>query len=384
MGKNSKFNIINPDIIRSGERERKRLKQKIKKHIKDNLEKYIIDQSFIGRKGKKLYKIPLKGLRIPKFVHDWGKGGGVGQGDGDADGKGQPKPGDGKGKAGNKPGQHTLDAEFTAEELAKILAEKLELPSIEERGKKKIVNEHVKFNDLRRVGPEATVDIRRTVKNSILRNIAEGNYDPDKDEYPPISIKKEDKRHRIWEKVYEKKAAAVIILMMDVSGSMGDVQKEIVKTEMFWIETFLKTQYDGLEVVYIVHDTEAHEVDRESFYKIKESGGTNISSAYKLAAEIIKTKYSPNEWNIYPFHFSDGDNWNSDNEQALKILEKSILPVANMFCYGQVESRYGSGEFKKVLEKNFKEKINESIIISIIKNKKAILNSIKEFLGKGK
>ncbi|MCK5687443.1 DUF444 family protein [bacterium] len=371
-------------MIRSGERERKRLKEKIKDHVKDNLERYIVDQSFIGRKGKKLYKIPLKGLRVPKFVHDWEKGGGVGQGEGDGEGEGKPVPGDGKDGAGNKPGQHSLEAEFTAEELAKILAEKLELPNIEERGKKKIVNEHIRFNDLRRVGPEATVDIRRTVKNSILRNIAEGNYDPEKDEYPPIDIKREDKRHRIWEKVFEKKAAAVIVLMMDVSGSMGDTQKDIVKTEMFWIETFLHSQYDGLEVVYIVHDTEAREVDRDSFYRIRESGGTNISSAYNLAAKIIEERYPVHEWNIYPFHFSDGDNWNSDNSVATELLTGKILPVSNMFCYGQVESRYGSGEFKKILENGFKDQLGEKLIISVIKNKKGILKSIKEFLGKGK
>ncbi len=90
-----------------------------------------------------------------------------------------------------------------------------------------------------------------------------------------------------------------------------------------------------------------------------------------------------NEWNVYPFHFSDGDNWSSeDTRLCLKILSEFFLPKANVFCYGQVESKYGSGQFLKDLQKEFPS--DERIILSQIESKDKILDSIRDFLGKGK
>ena len=131
--------------------------------------------------------------------------------------------------------------------------------------------------------------------------------------------------------------------MMDVSGSMGDEQKEIVRIESFWIDTWLRHQYKGLETRYIIHDAVAREVDRDTFFHTRESGGTMISSAYKLCQEIIDADYPPGGWNIYPFHFSDGDNWSADDTRlCIELLKNDILPGVNLFAYGQVESPYGS------------------------------------------
>ena len=142
--------------------------------------------------------------------------------------------------------------------------------------------------------------------------------------------------------------------MMDVSGSMGDEQKEIVRIESFWIDTWLTKQYKGLETRFIIHDAVAREVDRDTFFHTRESGGTMISSAYKLCAQIIDDDYPPDEWNIYPFHFSDGDNWSMDDTLAcVELLKKKLLPRVNMFAYGQVESPYGSGQFIKDLREHF-------------------------------
>jgi len=168
-----------------------------------------------------------------------------------------------------------------------------------------------------------------------------------------------------------------------VSGSMGDEQKEIVRIESFWIDTWLRSQYKHIESRYIIHDAVATEVDQETFYSTRESGGTKISSAYKLCQEIIDRHYPPDDWNIYPFHFSDGDNWGGgDTKECIRILREAILPKSNLFCYGQVESPYGSGQFIKDLDKNFAEADN--LLTSQIKDREAIYASIKDFLGKGK
>ena len=166
-------------------------------------------------------------------------------------------------------------------------------------------------------------------------------------------------------------------------NSMGNEQKEIVRIETFWIDTWLRSQYSNIDARYIIHDAVAREVDRETFFHTRESGGTIISSAYKLCLKIIEEQYNLDEWNIYPFHFSDGDNWSgNDTEECLKLLEEKFFPLSNVFCYGQVESEYGSGQFLKDLSARFPS--HEQLIVSKIPNKEAVVGSIKDFLGKGK
>jgi uncharacterized sporulation protein YeaH/YhbH (DUF444 family) len=168
-----------------------------------------------------------------------------------------------------------------------------------------------------------------------------------------------------------------------VSGSMTDEQKEIVRVEAFWLDTWLRSQYDGLETRYIIHDAAAKEVDEHTFYHTRESGGTRISSAYRVCAELIDKQFPASDWNVYCFQFSDGDNWGEDNQLSFKLLAEEILPHVNMFCYGQVESPYGSGEYLRTLEEHFGDD-HETLVLSEIHDKEAIYDSIKLFLGKGK
>jgi len=163
---------------------------------------------------------------------------------------------------------------------------------------------------------------------------------------------------------------------------MTDEQKEIVRIEAFWIDTWIKAHYQGVENVYIVHDAVAHLVDEHTFYHTRESGGTKISSAYSLADKLITTKYPPDQWNIYAFHFSDGDNWGDDIPHCIEILTEKLLPKVNLFGYGQVESPYGSGEFYEYVHEMLGERDN--VVCSRIPDRDAILGSIKEFLGTGR
>ena len=164
---------------------------------------------------------------------------------------------------------------------------------------------------------------------------------------------------------------------------LADMQKEIVRIESFWIDTWLQSQYHGVISRYIIHDAMAKEVDRDTFFKTRESGGTMISSAYKLCAKMIDDEYPADRWNIYPFHFSDGDNWSvDDTHTCVELMKNDVLPNVNLFCYGQVESPYGSGQFIKDLGEHFDE--DDRVVTSEIKGKDAIMDSIKEFLGKGR
>jgi sporulation protein YhbH len=369
-------------MVRRIEKDNTRFKQIVRGRIKKELRKYITRGELIGRKGKNLVSIPLPQIDIPRFRYGQKQTGGVGQGDGDIGTPiaGDPKqPGAGNG-AGEQPGEHILEVDVELSELAKILGEELELPRIEPRGKKSISSAKERYTGIHRAGPESLRHFKRTYKEALKRQIATGAYDPAEPVIIPI---REDKRYRSWKVIHQPESNAVIIYMMDVSGSMGYEQKEIVRIESFWIDTWLRSQYRNIESRYIVHDATAKEVDQHTFFHIRESGGTKISSAYELAERLIDERFPPEEWNIYLFHFSDGDNWGGDDtRKCIQLLEQSLVPKANLFCYGQVKSAYGSGQFIKDLRGHFKE--HESVILSEIGSRDEIYDSIKAFLGKGR
>ncbi len=370
-------------MVYSIKRDHARFRAIVKGKIKQDLKKYITHGDMIARRGKDRVSIPLPQIEIPRFRFGDNQGGGTGQGKGnpgDPIGQGEEQ-GQEAGQAGNKPGEHQLEVEFTLKELAEILGEELELPKIEPRGHKTVKSKSDRYTGIARQGPNSLRSFKRTFREALKRQVIAKSYNPDNPIIIPI---RDDMRFRSWKTSVRYENDAVIIYMMDVSGSMGDEQKEIVRTEAFWIDTWLRSQYKGIETRYIIHDATAREVDEDTFYRTRESGGTLISSAYKLCMNIIEKEYPPSEWNIYPFHFSDGDNWSGDDTRVcMDILKNELMPMSNVFCYGQVESRYGSGQFYKDLLGFFGEN-EDSLILSRIENKEGILQSIKEFLGKGK
>ena len=171
--------------------------------------------------------------------------------------------------------------------------------------------------------------------------------------------------------------------MMDVSGSMTDEQKEIVRIEAFWIDTWLKAHYQGIETVYIIHDAvgpggrRAHVLPHARERRHED----------QLGLQAVRTRSSTRatrrtQWNVYAFHFSDGDNWGDDIPKCIELLTEKLLPKLNLFGYGQVESPYGSGEFFEYIHELLDE--HENVVVSRIPDREAILGSIKEFLKTGR
>jgi uncharacterized sporulation protein YeaH/YhbH (DUF444 family) len=360
------------------ERDHQRFRKIVRGKVKSNLSKYISRGEMIGKKGKDLVSIPLPQIEPPQFRYGQKGSGGAGQGDGDVgQALGPPQPGRGNG-AGDQPGGHILEVELSMEELAAILGEELSLPRIEPRGKKNIVTTRDKYTGIRQAGPESLRHFKRTFKRALKRQISSQVYDPERPIVVPI---REDKQYRSWKEIQKPESIAVICYMLDVSGSMTDEQKEIVRIEAFWIDTWIKAHYKGVENVYIIHDAAAQEVDEHTFYHTRESGGTKISAAYELCDKIVAARYPPDAWNIYAFHFSDGDNWGDDIPHCLELLKDKLLPKLNLFGYGQVESPYGSGEFYEHVNELSDRK---NVVCSRIPDREAILGSIKEFLGTGR
>ena len=358
-------------------KDHRRFRQIIKGKIREDLRKFLTRGELIGREGNKAISIPVRGVDIPRFRYGDNDDTGVGAGEGKAgDDIGD---GEGIGPGGTHEGRHILEVEVGLDELADILGEELQLPRIQPRGKKNITSERDRYSGVRQTGPESLRHFKRTFRRALKRQIMSGTYDPDN---PRIIFERRDKIYRSWKTVRSPQSNAVIIYMMDVSGSMGAEQKELVRLEAFWIDTWLRRNYEGIESRYIVHDVRAAEVDRETFFHLREDGGTRISSAFRAARELLGSTYSAVEWNIYLFHFSDGDNSSeSDSRECCKMLTENLLPQVNLFGYCQVASAYGSGNFINVLHEHVPDQ--ENLITSRVNNKDDIYDSIKTFFSKG-
>jgi len=145
-----------------------------------------------------------------------------------------------------------------------------------------------------------------------------------------------DLRFRSRVRVPVPTTKAVMFCLMDVSGSMDEARKELSKRFFILLYLFLTRHYDKIDLVFIRHHTQAQEVDEENFFHARETGGTVVSSALVLMDEIIKARYSPNEWNIYGAQASDGDNWHHDSGRCRELLTENLLPVCRYFAYVQV------------------------------------------------
>lgn len=148
-----------------------------------------------------------------------------------------------------------------------------------------------------------------------------------------------DLRYKHFEKRPEPSSQAVMFCLMDVSGSMDQVTKDMAKRFYILLYWFLSRTYKNVEVIYIRHHTQAKEVDEQEFFYSQETGGTLVSSALKLMDDIVNARYDPSKWNIYAAQASDGDNWADDSLLCSQVLEKNILPKIQHYSYIEITRR---------------------------------------------
>jgi uncharacterized protein len=367
-------------LHRKGHDDQKRHQEKVKEAIKNNLPDLITEESIIMSNGRDVIKIPIRSLDEYKIRYNYEKNKHVGQGDGDSqvgdtvarDGSGEGQgqgPGKGQG-AGDSPGQDYYEAEVSLMELEEVLFSQLELPNLQRKEADQNVVQHIEFNDIRRTGLTGNIDKKRTMLAAFKRNAMNGNPSF----YP---IYREDLRFRTWNEVVKPESKAVVLAMMDTSGSMGLWEKYIARSFFFWMTRFLRTKYETVEIAFIAHHTEAKVVTEDEFFTKGESGGTICSSAYRKALELIETKYSPSRYNIYPFHFSDGDNLTSDNARCVKLVQE-LMKVSNMFGYGEV-NQYNRHSTLMSAYRHIKD---EKFRYYILKQKSDVFHAMKTFFRK--
>ncbi|GAB2699059.1 sporulation protein YhbH [Paenibacillus thermoaerophilus] len=363
-------------LHRKGYQDQTRHQEKVRETMKQNLPDLVTEENIIMSSGRQIIKVPIRSLDEYRFRYNYNKSKHVGQGDGDSkvgDVLGvDPEsgaPGKGEG-AGDQAGEDYYEAEISLEELEAMLFEELELPHLEQKEKDQMIVEEIEFRDIRKKGILANIDKKRTILENLRRNSRQGQ--------PGIHhITPDDLRFKTWEEVVRPQSNALILAMMDTSGSMGQFEKYVARSFFFWMTRFLRTKYERVEIVFIAHHTEAKEVTEEEFFTKGESGGTICSSAYQLAIDLIDKRYPPRHYNIYPFHFSDGDNLTSDNDRCVKLIEQ-LLARCNMFGYGEVNQYNRSS----TLMSAYRHVKHERFQPCMIREKGEVYKALKTFFGK--
>jgi sporulation protein YhbH len=386
--------VAKPDYGSSprGRADAARHRAKVKEAIRRNLPDIISDEAIITRKDNRLVKVPIRGLKSYHFIHGQTgtASGGFGSGEGE---KGKligrrPKPGRSQpGKPGEEPGVDYLETEIELEELVQMMLEDLGLPNLKQKETREtLFKAGWKIDSVEKAGVWSRIDKKRTVKEAILRTevlvaqlmretgrpeadcraalvqaagimeraralLASGAAPGPGSGVPEAFLESADLRFRTVMEDTESQSNAVVMAMMDVSGSMGTMKKYMARSFFFWMLSFLRSLYRRVDIRFIAHTTEAKLVDEQEFFHKGESGGTRCSSAYALAAELIDSAYPTSSWNVYPYHDSDGEDWDAGEtvRAAKTLLSKGVATMG----YGEIQEEYGSS----VLMQAFREEL---------------------------
>ena len=376
----------------AGDRARHRLK--VRESIRENIADIIAEESIIGQNRDRIIKVPIRGIREYRFIYGDNTPA-VGQGNGDSEsgqvvGKARSQ-GTGEDKAGDQPGADYYETDVTLEELIDIMFEDLELPDLERKALRQIEAFRMsKRKGYRSVGIRIRLDKRRTARERARRRMAVASHRPadrlDSPAAPEIPATRrfpfhdDDLIYRHMITDTRKESNAVVLCLMDTSGSMDTMKKYLARSFFFLLYQFICTKYRNVEIAFIAHHTEAKEVTEEEFFHKGESGGTFISSAYLKALDIIQARYHPSLWNIYSFHCSDGDNFDSDNPQALRAA-RELSDVCNLFGYGEIKP-LGSRYYESSMLNIFRRLDADNFQTVLIERKEDIWPSFKAFLAK--
>ncbi|MBH87137.1 YeaH/YhbH family protein [Marinobacter sp. BGYM27] len=363
---------------------RERFLRRYRHHIKKAVSEAVQKRSITDIERGESVSIPSRDIQEPIFHH--GSGGNremVHPGNKDfVTGDTLPKPqggegGQGQGKASpDGEGMDEFAFQITQEEFLDFLFDDLELPNLARKKLKDTESFKYQRAGFSSQGIPAKLDVVRSLRGAHARRLGLGGArkrkireleaqlaelkalpeetDPafsHKDQIAALEseidrlknnirripwIDEIDLRYRQHIKKPQPATSAVMFCLMDVSGSMTQVHKDIAKRFFILLYLFLKKNYKRIEVVFIRHHTSAKEVDEEEFFYSRETGGTIVSSALKLMKQIVDARYSPSEWNIYAAQASDGDNWNDDSPICSKILAEQILPLVQYYSYVEI------------------------------------------------
>jgi len=248
----------------------------------------------------------------------------------------RPPQDDEEGTQGSDSGEGLDEFSFTLtkEEFLDLYFSDMELPDFVKESMKGTNKYKFKRTGYSKDGIPPRLDLLKTLKQSMARRIATKNDMPEGK--TPRYLDDIDLRYKHFTKQPYPVRQATMILLMDISGSMGEHEKGIAKKFFLLLYLFLHKVYKHVDVIFISHTTDAKEVTEEEFFYSQEMGGTIVSSGLELANKIIDERIDLETTNVYISQASDGDNWMEDDEVVPSLLEE-ILRKVQYFAYIQTE-----------------------------------------------
>ena len=384
---------------------RQRFIRRAKAQIKKALDKSLRDRKLGDVSNGEDLSIPTKGIAEPRLrpSANEGRRGRVLPGNkefvtGDQVKK-PPKGGEGAGKDGADDGEGEDEFQFTLsrDEFLELFFEDLELPELTKTDLKESSTVTYQRAGFARDGNPANLDVMRTMRNSLGRRIAlnrpdkkavaaledeitalEDNTEPDFEDrgrlealYEELEVLRQrqkvvgyidpvDVRYRQRQPVPKPNTKAVMFCLMDVSGSMGEREKDLAKRFFVLLHLFLKRRYEHIDVVFIRHTHEAQEVDEETFFYSRQSGGTVVSTALTKMMEVVHDRYPTDAWNIYAAQASDGENFSGDSKTCSTLLAEQVIPVCQYYAYVEILDErefelFGNPEAGAALWRSYRE-----------------------------
>jgi len=293
-----------------------------------------------------------------KLVHDTikppkeeGASGGSGEGEeGEVIGEQPIREQDGSGAGPGQGGDTPHEMESSAYDLGKILTEQFELPNLKDKGKKRSLTRYTYDLTDRNKGFGQLLDKKATLRKILETNIHLGNVPEGEDiDSTRFLISPSDRIYRVLSREMDYESQAMVFFLRDYSGSMSGKPTELVVSQHVLIYSWILYQYARqVDTRFILHDTEAKEVpDFYEYYNSKVAGGTRVASSYRLVNEIVEKENLVQDYNIYIFHGTDGDDWDTDGKEAIPELEK-MLTYANRVGITIAQSAFGSGDKTEV------------------------------------
>lgn len=366
---------LNPKDKSLGNRQR--FLHRVRAELKRSVQEQIRAGKIADADGEHSVSLPAKGTSEPSFrdARDSGRRQHVLPGNKHfSPGDKMAKPGQGSG-AGSSPGLTESEDDFrfvlSREEVLDLFFEDLELPDLVKLNLKEILAFKSRRAGFSASGSPTNISVARTMRNSLGRRIAlqrpkraeveailaelerieaEGT-EPARARAAALRVELErlerrrkviafvdpvDIRFNRFDAQPLPNAKAVMFCLMDVSGSMGEREKDLAKRFFVLLHLFLKRRYDRTDIVFIRHTHTAQEVDEETFFYSTQSGGTVVSTALEEMQSIIAKRYPSQEWNIYAAQASDGDNLASDSERCLGMLDTKIMRMCQYFAYVEI------------------------------------------------
>lgn len=372
---------------RKSSTNRQKFLKRVKHNVKDRVDKIFNDTNISDiNKEKADIKVPKDKIDLPNIQKDTDTGrrwhinpGNKNFRSGDTVRK--PSGGEGQGNKASKNGKGMDDFEFTLtkEEFLNELFEYLHLPDYV----KESLLEDTKFVMHRagysRDGVASNISLSKTFLNSIARRIAAKN-NLEREKKPPF-IEETDIRYKNFEPYPEPVKSAVMFCIMDVSGSMTRIHKDVAKRFFLMLYLFLDKNYEHVTIRFIRHHSVAAEVTEQEFFFGRETGGTVTSTALRLTADIIRDEYHDGRTNIYISHASDGDNWMSDNVDCARIIENELLPQIQYYAYADISLGYRKDSELEQLFEELSSK-HDKINWANIDNKDDVFKALEALFGR--